>query len=121
MPRYGDRLGRRPRFAAELAGPAGRRPLLDPNLLRVRTFTAGLVAQLTLWCGRASFFLILALYLQKGRRLSALQSGLVFTILASAYVVASVRARARTMRHGRDLITVGALTLAAGHALLVLA
>lgn len=79
------------------------------------------MAQLTLWCGQASLFLILALYLQKGRGLSALQSGLVFTILASAYLVASLRAPALTMRHGRDLIAVRALTLAAGHALLVLA
>lgn len=71
------------------------------------------MAQLTLWCGQASLFLILALYLQKGRGLSALQSGLVFTILASAYLVASLRAPALTMRHGRDLIAVRALTLAA--------
>lgn len=87
----------------------GGTPLLDPNLLRVRTVTAGLVAQLTLWCGQASFFLILALYLQKGRGLSALQSGPVFTILASAYL-ADARGRPRTARappdgrRGRHLI-----------------
>ena len=69
----------------------------------------------------ASFFLVLALYLQQGRGLSALSSGLVFTILAAAYVAASARAPELTARHGRRLLAVGALVLAAGHGLLLAA
>jgi hypothetical protein len=57
---------------------------------------AGLVAQLVFWSGQASFFLVLALYLQQGRGLSAPHSGLVFTILAGAYLAASVPAPALT-------------------------
>ena len=64
---------------------------------------------------------MLALYLQQGKGLDALQAGLVFTILAAAYLVASVRAPALTLRFGRTLIGVGALTLAAGHLLLLAA
>jgi hypothetical protein len=79
------------------------------------------VTQLGLWCGQASFFLVLALYLQQGRGLDALQSGLVFTILAAAYLGASMRAPALTMRLGRGVIGAGALTLAGGHLLLLLA
>jgi MFS family permease len=86
-----------------------------------RTLRAGLVTQLGLWCGQASFFLVLALYLQQGRGLNALQAGLVFTILAGAYLIASVRAPALTVRFGRTVIGVGALTLAAGHLLLLAA
>jgi EmrB/QacA subfamily drug resistance transporter len=100
---------------------AGRAPLLDLQLFRSRAFSAGLVTQLALWCGQASFFLILALYLQDGRGLDPLQAGLVFTITAGAYLAASIRAPALTMRWGRRLVAGGALILAAGHALLVLA
>jgi EmrB/QacA subfamily drug resistance transporter len=99
----------------------GGAPLVDLRLFRDRSFSAGLATQLGLWCGQASFFLVLALYLQQGRGLDALQSGLVFTILAGAYLAASMRAPALTMRFGRSLIGGGALTLAAGHLLLLLA
>ena len=99
----------------------GGAPLLSLELFETRSFTAGLVAQLVFWCGQASFFLILALYLQLGRGLSALQSGLVFTILAVSYLAASLRAPALTERHGRRVLAVGATTLAIGHAALLAA
>jgi DNA-binding transcriptional MerR regulator len=67
----------------------------------------------------ASFFVVLAPYLQQGRGLNALQAGLVFTILAGAYLVTSLRAPALTVRYGRRLIAVGALTLASAYALLL--
>ncbi len=97
----------------------GGAPLLELSLFSQRTFSAGLLAQLVFWCGQASFFLILALYLQRGRGLSALNAGLVFTILAASYLVASLMAPALTERHGRRVLATGALTLAAGHALLL--
>ena len=97
----------------------GGTPLVAPALFRARSFTAGLLTQLAFWCGQASFFLVLALYLQQGRGLSALHAGLVFTILAVAYVVASAQAPALTERHGRRLLAAGALVLAAGHGLLL--
>ena len=102
-------------------GRQGGSPLVDLRLFRDRAFSAGLLTQLGLWSGQASFFLVLALYLQQGRGLDALQAGLVFTILAGAYLVASMRAPALTLRRGRTVIGAGALTLAAGHFLLVLA
>jgi EmrB/QacA subfamily drug resistance transporter len=97
----------------------GGSPLLELSLFSQRTFSAGLLAQLVFWCGQASFFLILALYLQRGRGLSALDAGLVFTILAASYMVASLMAPALTERHGRRVLATGALTLAAGHAVLL--
>jgi EmrB/QacA subfamily drug resistance transporter len=99
----------------------GGAPLLDLSLFGQRTFSAGLLAQLVFWCGQASFFLVLALYLQQGRGLSALHAGLIFTILAAAYLVASLRAPALATRHGRTVLAVGALVLAAGHGLLLAA
>jgi len=64
---------------------------------------------------------VLALYLQNGRGLQPLPAGLVFTILAAAYVVASMRAPALSARYGRAVIAAGALVLACGHAMLVAA
>jgi EmrB/QacA subfamily drug resistance transporter len=97
----------------------GGAPLLDPSLFRERSFTAGLVTQIAFWCGQASFFLILALYLQQGRGLTALGAGLVFTIMAAAYLATSMAAPALTARDGRRVVAAGGLTLAAGYALLL--
>lgn len=93
----------------------GAEPLLDPGLLRAPAFSRGLLAQLLLWGGQASYFLVLALYLQQGRGLGALQSGLVFTLLAVAYLVASTDATALAARHGQRIMTLGAVLLVAGH------
>jgi predicted MFS family arabinose efflux permease len=95
-------------------------PLLDPGLFRERAFTTGLITQLAFWCGQASFFLVFALYLQQGRGLTALEAGLVFTLIAVPYVVASMQAPRLTTGHGRDTVAAGALALAAGHTLLAL-
>jgi EmrB/QacA subfamily drug resistance transporter len=90
-------------------------PLLDLSLFKQRAFSAGLIAQAVFWSGQASFFLVLALYLQAGRGLSALHAGLVFTILAVSYLVASMRAAELAVKYGRRVLTAGALILAAGH------
>jgi EmrB/QacA subfamily drug resistance transporter len=97
----------------------GGAPLLDPSLFRTRSFMAGLATQIAFWCGQASFFLVLALYLQQGRGLTALGAGLVFTIMAGSYLLTSMPAPALTARHGRRVVAAGGLTLAAGHAVLL--
>ena len=99
----------------------GGSPLLDMALFGQRSFSAGLLTQFCFWGGQASFFVVLALYLQSGRGLHPLPAGLVFTILAVAYVAASMRAPALAARHGRAVIGAGALVLASGHGLLLAA
>jgi EmrB/QacA subfamily drug resistance transporter len=99
----------------------GGSPLLDISLFTHRSFSGGLATQLCFWAGQASFFVVLALYLQNGRGLQPLPAGLVFTILAVAYVAASMRAPALTARYGRAVIAAGALVLACGHGLLLAA
>ena len=48
----------------------GGAPLLELGLFRERTFSAGLLAQLFLACAQASFFVYLALYLQRSAALA---------------------------------------------------
>ena len=98
----------------------GGTPLMPPELFRSRAVTIGLAAQLLFWSGQASFFLVLSLYLQLGRGMSALHSGLVFTILAGTYLMTSLRAPALTVRHGRRVLAAGAGLLAVGHLTLAL-
>ncbi|MFZ1992575.1 MAG: MFS transporter, partial [Solirubrobacteraceae bacterium] len=93
---------------------------MPPELFASRAVTIGLAAQLLFWSGQASFFLVLSLYLQLGRGMSALHSGLVFTILAAAYLMTSLRAPALTVRHGRRVLAAGAGMMAVGHLTLVL-
>lgn len=110
-------LGAHQRWLANRGGA----PLLDAGLFLVGTLRAGLLTQLAFWCGQAAMFLVLALYLQDGRGLDPLAAGLVFTILATAYLGTSLRAPALTLRFGRDLIAIGALLVAAGDGLLLAA
>src|SRR3954465_1973633 len=99
----------------------GDAALLNLGLFRERAFAAGLATQLFLAGAQASFFVYLALYLQQGRGLDPLQAGLVFTILAVAYVVVSGPAPALTARFGRSVVAAGGAALAAGLAMLAAA
>jgi EmrB/QacA subfamily drug resistance transporter len=107
-------------FAAHQRWLRGRGgdPLFAVELLRQRSFALGLLAQVVLWCSVASFFFVLAFYLQRGRGLDALQAGSVFTILAAAYLAASLRAPALALRFRRAVIMAGAVILAIGLAVL---
>jgi MFS family permease len=98
---------------------AGMMPLLDRSLLGMRSFRAGLAAQLVFWCGQASFFLILALFLQQGHGLTPLAAGGVVIALALPYVVTSMRATLLAARYGRNVVTASALTLVTGHLVLI--
>lgn len=96
-------------------------PLVDTRLFRQRAFGAGILAQLAFWLGQASFFLVLALYLQQGRGLDALGSGLVFTAIGAGYLLTSTTAHRLAARLGRQVVAGGALLMAAGLGLLGLA
>lgn len=93
-------------------------PLVDLALFGERAFAVGLLAVLVFFAGMASFFLVLALYLQEGRGLSALESGAIFTILGFGYSAASLYAPRLAQRLGRQVLAVGALGMAAGLMLL---
>ncbi|MEV4362246.1 MFS transporter [Nonomuraea sp. NPDC049625] len=95
-------------------------PLVDPGLFRHRSFSAGTVVSLLHSMTMGSFFLILALYLQQGRELDALGSGLIFLPLGLGYFASSTRAVRLAARLGRQVVALGALTMALGYGLLAL-
>jgi Na+/melibiose symporter-like transporter len=96
-------------------------PLLNPRIFASWPLRAGLLTQTVFWCQQAASYLVLGLYLQQGRGLSPLSAGGVFTFLAVGYLLTSFRAPALTMRFGRSVIAVGAVTAALGDAALYLA
>jgi EmrB/QacA subfamily drug resistance transporter len=93
----------------------GRRPLVDPRPLRSRQVRLGLVAQTTMFLGMASYFLVLGLYLQQGRGLGPLASGLVFSILALSYLGGTEVTGRLVARWGARAIVGGAVVFAVGH------
>jgi EmrB/QacA subfamily drug resistance transporter len=98
----------------------GRTPLVDLNVLADRTVGAGLVATGVFYAAMASFFVVLGLYLQEGRGLSALGSGAVFTVIGAGYLGASMVPQSVMGRLGRQWPALGGVVMAAGYVALAL-
>jgi EmrB/QacA subfamily drug resistance transporter len=96
-------------------------PLVAPALFREPAFRVGSGLALVYTLAMASFFLYLALYLQQGRGLSALESGLLFVALGAGYFAASTRATTVAARLGRQVLALGAAVQATGCLLLLAA
>jgi EmrB/QacA subfamily drug resistance transporter len=96
-------------------------PLADPELLRQRTFRRGLLLSLVLYTGVAGFFFVLAVYLQAGFGLTAMQAGLTVLPFAVGSTVASGVAVGLAPRLGRRVLHGGTILLVAGFALFAVA
>jgi EmrB/QacA subfamily drug resistance transporter len=99
---------------------AGRAPLVDPALFRGRAFGVGSLAALTYSVVPPAFFFVLALYLQDGRGLSALFSGVVFTAVGVGFFAAMLLTQAMTARLGKQILALGAVVTAAGSVIMAL-
>ncbi|WP_227997082.1 MFS transporter [Nocardia australiensis] len=95
---------------------AGGQPIFDPQLLRSRAFSSGLVASLAFFGGIASFFLLLSIYLQDGTGRTALATGLITLPYALGSMITSGVGVKLAARHGRRLLITGSLLIAASHA-----
>ena len=92
----------------------GHAPLIDLRLFRERAFSVGVLAVLVFYAGLASYFLVLALYLQEGHRLTALDSGLTVTPMGIGFFATTLFARRLGGALGQHLPSLGALVLATG-------
>ena len=104
-------------FELRLAS-AGKEPLIDPSLFADRAFASGMAVQLIAWTGQASFFLILAIYLQNGIAMTPLSSGVLFTAIGAGYVVTASSAGAVADKLGRQTVALGAGGMIVGLVLL---
>ena len=98
----------------------GGEPVLNPVLFTQRSFAAGMPIALVYNSAVASFFFVLALYLQQGRGMTALGSGLLFISVGVPYLATSMRSGKLAARFGRKLMIVGCVAQAAGYALAAL-
>lgn len=97
---------------------AGGQPVLDPSLLSIRPFSAGLAAAVFFFGSLASFFLVLSIYLQLGTGRTAWETGLVILPYALGSILTSGAGVALAAKAGRALLITGSLTLAASQGLL---
>ena len=99
----------------------GDSPLVHPALFAERAFSAGLVSVVVFYASVASFFLVLALYLQEARHLGPLESGLVFSLLGAGFMATTFVAGNVSARLGRQTLALGALMRAAALTALIVA
>ncbi|MHA7985181.1 MFS transporter [Rathayibacter sp. CAU 1779] len=96
----------------------GGEPMFPPMLVRTPAFRSGLLWQLVFWCGQGSFYVVLTMYLQLGRGLTALESGTIFLGLAVPYFAAVALVPRLVVRIGRLVLVLGSIANLIGFAAL---
>jgi MFS family permease len=93
----------------------GRRPLIEPLAFRIPNVRVSIACQGLLFAGQASYFVVLALFLQDGRGLGPLASGGVFTLVAVPYIAGTALQPRLAQALDRWTVPVGAGLFCAGH------
>lgn len=96
----------------------GGAPVLDPSLLRVRSYLAGLGSNVAFMIYFGSFMFTLTLLLQGGLRLSALGAGLAFLPMGLLYIATSLLGARLVARFGLVVVVAGGVISAVGLGLL---
>jgi MFS family permease len=89
-------------------------PLVPTSLLRVPSMRRGLVLAVPFFTGFGGFMFVIALTLQDGTGVSALDAGLILVPMALGFLVASLSTARLLPRFGRRVLTAGALIQSAG-------
>ena len=85
----------------------GGEPMVDPRLLRIRTFTLGTATITVFFAGSTSMSVILADFVQRGMGETALVSGMLALPTAAAQVISAPLAGRLVWRWGRRIVIVG--------------
>ncbi|HEX3779774.1 MAG TPA: MFS transporter [Pseudonocardiaceae bacterium] len=98
----------------------GGMPVLDPDLLRVPSYLAGLGANIAFMAYFGSFMFTLTLLLQGGLGLTALDAGLVFAPMGALFTTTALLGHALVARYGLRVVAFGGGLTALGLLLLAL-
>jgi EmrB/QacA subfamily drug resistance transporter len=94
--------------------------VVEPVLLRTKAFLTGVGTVLATYAGMASFFLVLAVYLQDSEGYSPLASGVAFLPVGIAFLLTSLLGAPIARRLGRNSISIGAALMAVSEVVLAL-
>jgi EmrB/QacA subfamily drug resistance transporter len=89
-------------------------PLIEPGLLRNRTYTTGIAVALAFFATFAGELLIVSLFCQLGEGFSPIHAGLTLTPMTVGMVIAMILSFALVGRLGRHMIHIGVALVAAG-------
>ncbi|MEU9172712.1 MFS transporter [Streptomyces sp. NPDC048420] len=103
------------------ADRAGRTPLVPPSLFRLVSLRRGLVLMLPFSMGFSGFMFVIAVALQEGARLGAVQAGLALAPLAVTFLFTSIAGPRLIARYGTRVVTAGTVLQGIGLVLIVLA
>ncbi|WP_219419442.1 DHA2 family efflux MFS transporter permease subunit [Pseudonocardia nigra] len=94
---------------------AGRSPLVEPGLFRMRAFSGGLLVGIVFFAGMTGLILALSLHLQLGLGFTPLAAGVTQAPWALGTAIGAVVCGAGLgRRFGRPVLQVGAVVMAAG-------
>jgi EmrB/QacA subfamily drug resistance transporter len=100
---------------------AGRTPLVEPALFGSRAFTAGLVVGVVFFGAMTALVFVLGLHLQLALGFDALDAGLAQAPWAVGLVAGAVVSGTRLAGRGRPVLQAGAVVMAAGLGLVLVA
>jgi EmrB/QacA subfamily drug resistance transporter len=89
-------------------------PMIEPSLLRNRTYTSGLVVGLVFFAGFAGLVMVVSLFLQLGLRFSPEHAGLTLVPLTLATAITAGASYPLMARFGRAVLQAGLLIVVAG-------
>ncbi|HTZ27376.1 MAG TPA: MFS transporter [Streptosporangiaceae bacterium] len=89
-------------------------PLVPISLLRVPSMRRGLLLAVPFFTGFGGFMFVIALTLQDGRGITALDAGVILVPMALGFLAASLSTARLLPRFGRHVLTAGALIQSAG-------
>jgi EmrB/QacA subfamily drug resistance transporter len=89
-------------------------PLIEPGLLRNRTYTTGIAVALAFFATFAGLLLIVSLFCQLGEGFSPIHAGLTLTPMTVGMVIAMILSFALVGKLGRHMIHIGVALVAAG-------
>jgi EmrB/QacA subfamily drug resistance transporter len=95
----------------------GRRrssPLIEPGLLRNRTYTSGIAVALALFGAFSGLILVISLFCQLGEHFTPIHAGLTFVSMTVGMVIAMGASFALVAKLGRHLIHTGVVLVGAG-------